>query len=266
MFNDLKAAWRSLRHAPGFSLVAVLTLAFALGANTAIFSVADAVLFRPLPYAEPDRVYNLQMLDRRTGIQYQLTPYEYLRVIDQYHRGLGPVGMIERGEDIVVLGIDGAEGVVVASATASYFQVLGIRPALGRIFNTLDEGQPGRVAMLSYEGWRRRFGGDESIVGRAIRFGTATFDVVGILPREFVFPLVPFERPEIVTVMEPIPEGAAGGATHSVVRLETGVTREQAQAEIEVLAAPIAARSLENDVTPVLSDVRSVSIRWVSPS
>jgi predicted permease len=261
MLTDLKAAWRSLRNSPGFTAAAVVTLALAIGANTAVFSVADAVLFRPLPYAEPDRVHNLSLLDRRTGIHYGLTPYEYLQAIDERHRGLGPIGIAELGPTIVVPTNYGAEGIRTAAASANYFQVLGIRPALGRTFDAGDAEQPGRIAMLSYRAWQRRFGGDERIVGREVTLGPATFDVVGVLPRDFLFPSWLLGEPEIVTVMEPARPGAEGGTAFSVVRLEPGATREQAQAEIEAITAPVAERRSEPDTTLVLDDVRSLLYR-----
>ncbi|HUG81454.1 MAG TPA: ADOP family duplicated permease [Bryobacterales bacterium] len=256
--DDLKAAWTSLRHSPGFTAAAVVTLALAIGANTAIFSVADAVLFRPLPYFQPERVHILQSLNRRTGTHYGMTPYEYLQIIGEHHRGLGPIGIIKSGATIVASSNDGAEGIRTAAVSANYFQVLGIRPAQGRIFDDRDAEQPGRGVMLSHETWERRFHADEQIAGQSITLGTSTFDVVGVLPQGFVFPSWLVDRPEIVTVMQPVPPGSRDGTVDSVVRLEPGVTRQEAQAEIETLLAPVAARRSEPDASLVLNDVRSV--------
>ena len=153
---------------------------------------------------------------------------------------------------------DGAEGIRTAVVSTSYFQVLGIRPAQGRIFDARDAEQPGRGVMLSYETWLRRFHGDEQIAGRSITLGASTFDVVGVLPKGLVFPSWLVHPPELVTVMEPVPPGVEGGAIDAIVRLQPGVTREQAQAEIETLLAPVAARRSEPDVSLVLNDVRSV--------
>jgi predicted permease len=179
-------------------------------------------------------------------------------VIDDYHRGLGPIGFLDHGPTIVVPTSDGAEGIQTVAATANYFQILGIRPSHGRIFDTRDAEQPGRSAMLSYDTWQRWFGGDERIVGHTVRLGSAQFDIVGILPRDFLFPSWLAGAPEIVTAMDPVRRGVEGGTVHSIVRLERAITREQAQAEIEALTAPIAARRSEPNTTLVLDDVRSV--------
>jgi hypothetical protein len=170
MLEDLKFAWRRLLHAPGFTAVAVLTLALAIGANTAIFSVADAVLFRPLPYKDQDRLFILQMLSHKTGKQSTMIPAPYLQAITDFHRGFSDVGLVESGPSRTVIGGDGAERISTAAATPNYFGILGVRPALGRVLDVAD--QPGRTAMLSYSSWKQRFGGDRNIVGRSVTVGT----------------------------------------------------------------------------------------------
>ncbi len=203
---DLRHALRGLRKNPGFTAVAVLTLALGIGANTAIFSIADAVLFRPLPFTDPDRLYLMQMLDKRTGQEYTLIPYEYLRVLDEHHRGLGPVGTLERSSSsVLVPTAEGVEAISTREVSANYFQILGVRPVQGRVFNSDDTAQRGRAAMLTFKAWRQRFGGDETIVGRSIKLGASTFDIVGVLPRELVFPSLFGGNPELVTVLGPAP-------------------------------------------------------------
>jgi predicted permease len=259
VFDDLRFAWRRLRSAPGFTAVAILTLALAIGANTAIFSVADAVLFRPLPYPDPDRVHILQIQDLHTGKRYTLTPHTYLQAIDQHHRGLGGVGLIEPGPDVVVPSETGAERLRTAAATVNYFSILGIRPARGRLFDPADVAHEGRVAVLSYAAWRTRFGGDENIVGRAVPIGGMTFDVIGVLPRDLVIPSVFVGRAELVTVMRSDLDDPRGGTFQPIVRRKPGVTREQAQAEMDALIRPLAAQTPDRrDSLPVLEDVRSV--------
>ena len=237
MLADFRFALRRLRHSPGFTIVAVLTLALAVGANTAILTIADGVLFRPLPFRDPDRVFLIQMLDRPSGQHYTQVLYPFVRAINERHAGLGEVGLFGSGPQVLVETPDGIESVSTLSATASYFRVLGVTPHLGRLFSDADV--PGRTAVLSNAAWRTRFGGDAAVVGRTITLGASTFDVVGVLPAAFQFPSYFAGKPEVITPAAPIPLDAKGGAFHPIVRLEPGVTRDQAQAEMDAIVAPI---------------------------
>lgn len=259
MLDDVKCAWRRIRGAPGLTALAVMTLALAIGANTAIFSIADAVLFRPLPYDYPDRVFVLQMLNRQTGARFTSTGYEFIQAIDQHHQGLSTVGLLDAAPNLVVTTDQGAEFVARIAVSANYFDILGVVPARGRLFHPADARIAGRPAVLSYAAWQQRFGASESVVGRAITLGTTTFDIVGVLPASFVFPSAFAGRPEIVTVLPPVAVRAPGGAFHPIVRLENGVTRESAQAELDALSAPIAGTNPRfSAIVPVLDDVRAV--------
>lgn len=258
MLQDLRFAWRRLRHAPGFTLVAVLTLAVAVGANTAVLSVADGVLFRPLPFHEPDRLFLLQMFNRASGGRSSLVRYDYVDAIDRQGATLSGVAQFDSGPRVSLQTIEGVEPIPTLATSPNYFDVLGIRPVRGRLFVTGDT--PGRTAVLTYQSWRSRFGNEEAMIGNSIRLGEATFDIVGVLPADFLFPTSRgfSGRPEVITVMEPVPTGTPGGTFHPIVRLEPGVTRERAQAEIESLVAPInAAVPTERDRTPFLEDIRA---------
>jgi predicted permease len=237
MLADLKFALRRLRHAPGFTIVAILTLAVAVGANTAILTIADGVLFRPLPYRDPDRVFLIQMADRSSGQHYTQVLYGVVRTVNDLHSGLGEVGMFGSGPQVLEQTPEGLARVPTHTASASYFRVLGVAPSRGRLF--ADADTPGRTAMLSSAAWRTRFGSDPSIVGRTVTIGTSSFDVVGVLPSGFQFPSYFAGKPEVVTLMAPVPLDAKGGTFHPVVRLEPGVSLEQAQAELETVTAPL---------------------------
>ena len=251
MVHDLKLAIRRLRNAPAFTLVAVVTLAFAIGANTAVFSVADAVLFKPLPFADPARVYVLAALDARTGERSRAVPFQYIQAIEGNRGGLGEVGL--RGPTTMTIHSGGeAEWMETFAVSPGYFRVLGVRAARGRLFEDRDAAEPGRAAVLTYESWQRRFGGDENIVGRAVQLGEQTRDVIGVLPRGFIFPTTslrflynPTGRPEYLTTLPP--SGAPSqraqsrGFEEPVVRLEAGVTRTQAQDEINAAVASVQA-------------------------
>jgi predicted permease len=255
MLQDLALAFRRLIQAPAFTAVAVAILALAIGANTAIFSIADAVLFRPLPYADPDHLYVLMSLDPKTGQRLRSVPFSYLQAIEEHHGGLGEVGM--RGPTLMTVHTGGeqAEWMETVPVTAAYLRVLGVRPARGRFFDAHDAAQAGRTAVITYECWQRRFAGDEQIIGRSVQLGTDRREVIGVLPSGFVFPATtlnflysPTGRPEFLTVgVAPgtnanpdVPKIVFDGLTDEpVVRLEPGVTIEQAEAQIDALVAPL---------------------------
>jgi len=256
-FDDLAFAWRRLRHAPGFAIVALVTVMLTVGANTAILSVADAVLFRPLPYADPDAISIIQMLDRKTGRQYTNTPYAYLEAINDGCPSVSAVGLLEGAPYIKVETPDGVTSVSVMSASANYFGLLGAHPARGRFFSEADAGAEGRVAVLSYSAWRKRYAGDESIVGRSLTVGATTFDIVGILPEGFLFPSAFAGNPTFVTLAKPLVRGAKGGTFHAIVRAAPGISREVAQAEIEAATAVTSASLGQPNSVPALNDVRT---------
>jgi putative ABC transport system permease protein len=261
MLDDLKFVFRRLRNSPGFAITAVMTLMLAIGVNTAIFSIADAILFRPLPYSDPDRLYTLQMLNRQTGIRGTRIPYQYFQVIKENHRGIEEVGMSEYVPGLIITTNDESRRASTIAVTANYFQTLGIRPARGRLFDSNDGTQPGNPAILSYATWQQQFGGDEQVIGRPVKLGTTTLDIIGVMPAGFTFPpsLLFGRNPEIITVMPPNTYGANDGIFYPIVRLKRGTTREQAQAQIDALVAPLATGDprMAGDV-PVLEDMKSV--------
>lgn len=257
MLDDLRFAVRRLRLSPGFTVVALLTLTFAIGVNVSVLSIADAVLFRPLPYEDPDRVFVLRMIDKQSGQRYTRIAGDLMEAINDHHGTLSPVAMAGSGPRIVVDGPAGAEVVPSVGVTANYFQVLGVQAERGRVFNEQDASGPQRPAMLSYSAWRTRFGGDPGVVGRAHSIGGLTFDIVGVLPADFVFPSTFARRPDVVTVL---PSTALrGGAFHPIVRLDPGVSAPQAQAEMDALIVPRTRRpGRTEEVSIALDDVRSV--------
>ena len=236
MWDDLTFAWRRLRHSPGYAVVAILTLAVAVGANTAILSIADGVLFRPLPYQDPDRVFLLQQVNRTTGRRATMIRAGEIATIGLHSR-LSDVGLYDRGPVVLEDTPDGVASIETLAVNPAYLRVLGVRPVVGRIFADSDQADAGRVAVLSYAAWRTRFGGAPSVVGRSIHFRESSFDIVGVLPESFYFPTYAAfaGQPEIVTVMPPPDPGEPGGFIHPIARLQGNVTREQAQAELDAL-------------------------------
>lgn len=256
MLEDLRFAGRRLRYSPGFTTVAMLTLTLAIGVNVSVLSIADAVLFRPLPYDDPDHVFVLRMLNKQTGQRYTRVAGDLLQAINDHHRTVSDVALTGAGPRIVADGPGGAELVPTLGVTANYFELLGIRAARGRIFDRRDGSAAGRPAILTDSGWRSRFSADPDIIGRSVPIGGVTLDVVGVLPADFVFPSTFAGRPHVVTVL-PASE-LRGGAFHPIVRLEPGATPAQAQAEMDALVVPLTRRPASPEASIALDDVRSV--------
>ena len=261
MWDDLKYAARRLRLSPAFTAIAVLTLAVAVGANTAILSIADGVLFRPLPYADADRVFILQSLSSRTGLLGSAVHGAFLRAIDAEHDGVGPVGRIGEFASAVSLDTAGAQFRLRALAVGgAYFDVLGVRPAAGRLFTEDDARGRSPVVLLSHAAWMQVFGRNPSVVGASIALGGNPYEIIGVLPEGFRFATGSgyVGDPDVVTLMPPIPPDADHGSSFSVVRLEPGVTREAAQAELDAISTRLQSRHPDLPrSTPYLAELRA---------
>jgi predicted permease len=232
----------------------------AVGANTAVLSFADAVLFRPLPYADPDNVFVLQMADRQdrlTGERSTLTPFPQLHAINDCCQSVSEVGLSDDGPGVFIETPDGRRRLPTVAVTSNYLGILGVIPARGRLLGPGDAGPESRAAMLSHAFWQQHFAGDDAIVGRNTAIGNAAFAIVGVLPRDFVFPSVFARGADIVVLVAQPSRDQKGGAFHPVVRIARGVTRERAQAEIDAAVAPVA-QALQQEATPILDEVRTV--------
>jgi putative ABC transport system permease protein len=237
--QDLRFGARMLFKNPGFTLIAVVTLALGIGVNTAIFSVVSAVLLRPLPYSEPDKLVMLWERRIREGSDNNaVAPADFRdwRARNQVFTNIAAM---------FVTSVDLSEGneperVTAGQVSASFFEVLGVKPMLGRGF-LAEEEQAGRnrVVIMNHDLWRRRFGADRNIVGRRISLSGAPVEVVGVLPPSFRFPN------EELALWLPLDANAQGMQTRlnhflSVyARLKPGVTFSQAQAEMERIGAQL---------------------------
>ena len=187
--NDLRYAFRQLLKNSGFTAVALLTLALGIGANTAIFSVVNAVLLRPLPYQEPRRL--IQMLN--TGIAKSGADSPWLAVPDIVEvRGLKEVfETVAAYQFRTAIDLSGDEPVGLSGAAVSpeTFQALGVRSIIGRSFEP-EEAVAGRdqVIVLSHGYWLERFGGDPGVIGKVLRFKDKSYEVIGVMPATFGFP------------------------------------------------------------------------------
>jgi putative ABC transport system permease protein len=237
-WQDLRYGARMLLKNPGFTLIAVLTLALGIGANTAIFSVINGVLLSALPYPQPEQLAMVWCDNRRQGIPDDITSYP--NFVDWRDRNKTFQGMAGVTFDAYNLtGTGEPEEIRAATVSINFFQLIGVNPMLGRVF-TAEEEQPGRdkVVVLSHSLWQRRFGGDPGILNKTISLSDQPYVVVGIMPSGFKFP----ENTEIWGPLAP-DEGmraARFGFFLPVVgRLKPGVTRAQAQADLDVIANQI---------------------------
>lgn len=239
--KDLRYAARQLRKTPGFTAVAVLTLGLGIGANAAIFSAVNAVLLRPLPFKDPERLVLLSETVVREGVERR--PLSYPDFMDWRDRNRVFESMA--GFDQVSLTLAGEEPERVSGemVSAEYFALLGAAPALGRLFLPEEDRVPGThsVAILSYDLWRRRFGSDPDVVGRMVEVNDRHVNVIGIMPEGFAG--LTDEAAMWLPMMLADLAGRADDLTDrgarwmpAIARLKPGVTLERAQAEMTAIA------------------------------
>ena len=253
ILQDLRFGTRMLLKKPGFTVVAVLTLALGIGANTAIFSVVNAVLLNPLPFAESDRLVAMGQTwptNRVALSNFSFRNFADVRDQSEAFERLAAYynsDLTLTGENEAVL----LRGTVV---TADLFPLLGVSPVVGRNFLPEEDnaggGNEGRPAILSWECWQRRFAGDPSVIGRSITLDNNSFTVVGVMPAEFRFPIQAqptevwvstardSERVGVGSIM-----AARGYRGWRVIgRLKPGVEPEAAQAEVDLIASNLASQ------------------------
>jgi predicted permease len=227
MLSDLRYALRGLRRRPGFTAVAVLTLALGIGANAAIFSAVRGILLRPLPFLAPDRLvaFNAE----------QFIANAELLHLREHARTLDGVAAISPGWGMALTGTGEATQLTTARVSTNLLDVLGVRPAIGRSFQA-EESTPGRetVAMLGHALWAERFGSDPAVVGRRIVLDGAPYSVIGVLPRDFEL----LGRPADLwtpLIIDPTAWFHRGATAWMVARLRDGTTLDQARAELTAL-------------------------------
>ena len=238
--HDLRYSFRTLVKQRGFTAVAVLTLAIALAANTAIFSVVNAILLRPLPFANPGQLVNLTGISRIDGQSYPVHSYPNFADLRDQTKTLEHVVAFVRSRGFLMEG-DDPEIMEGLDATHNLMAMLGVRPQLGRFFTAAEdrEGAP-RVVVISHELWQRKFDGDRNIIGRPIRLGTAgtPSTIVGVMPPKFRFPADEVHRDYYTPFHEDL--GAAKGQRDSIwisvaAKMRPGITIEQATAEVSTI-------------------------------
>jgi putative ABC transport system permease protein len=255
LWDDVRFALRSYRKNPGFTLVAVLTIALGLGANTAIFSFLDGVLLKPVAYPEPERI--VQLWEKPPGgTRNVISAANFLDW--QKQNTVFQMLAASSGKTVTLTGSGEPRQLRVGLVSAPYFDIFGVRPSLGRAF-AAGEDQPGkdRVAVLSQRIWQSSFGGDTGVLGRDLTLDGETYTIIGVLPRDSEF-----DRgwSDIWLPLAFKPETATRNFHYltAVARLKPGTSLEQARAEMSAIAAGIAERY------PAMKKDWGVTIdRWV---
>jgi predicted permease len=244
LWQDIRYGARTLRKNPGFTIVAALTLALAIGANTALFSVVKGVLLNSLPYRDPNRLVTLAEGDQETT---NPTNVSYGEVEDWKARS-APFQQIALSEEWTTAASTGGHSEITYGlrVTRNFFELLGVSPAMGRLFLP-EEDRPNRwhVVLLSYPYWIRHFGGDPEVLGKTILLNQIPFQIVGVLPQSFQ-PLSFTDAGSPPDVWAPlgydlsIPEaGRSWEHLHAVARLQDGVSIGQARAEMNSVSAQL---------------------------
>jgi predicted permease len=250
IWSDLKLIFRRLRNAPGFTATAVLMLAFGIGATTAIFSIVDGVLLRPLPFPNADRLVTLG--DQLNGTDWgqhdsgPVTAREVLAYQRDTHLFESLGGFTGQGFELSGTGGDPAQ-VNAMRMTPSVFSVLGgVAPLMGRVFTAQEDEQKQQVVVLSYAMWKNRFGGNPQILGTKILLDRKPYLVIGVMPRSFWDPFSrnSLDRTELwvpmsFTADELAPDSAASWGWNMIGRLKPGVTVAQAESDADHVSAEV---------------------------
>ena len=276
IFQDIRYALRMLRKSPGFTAVAILTLALGIGANTAIFSIVDGVLLQPLEYPKPGQLFAVQLFVPKLARKFPMVPPNpavYLAWSRQA-KSLAGIGVVDEGITLNLTGGGEATLLSADAVTSNLFDVLGVRPQLGRNFLP-DADQAGykHEVILTNGLWRNRFHGDPGIIGHTISLNGSPYTVAGVLSADFQFP----QGEQLIPTSGPIPKADlfvpevfekwelavdAGFGLGAIARLKPGVSREQATAELNlILSQRFHSQSFMPHPRTVLMPLRDMIVR-----
>jgi predicted permease len=234
--TDIRYALRSLIKKPGFTLVAIATLALGIGAATAIFSVLDAVLLRPLPYPQQERIVELRELNENgRGMRFAEPNFHDLKTRS---RSFDALAQYSAYPDAVAGGSEPVR-TTVASASAEFFGVLGVAPAVGRLFGTEQQANDRHVAVVSHSFWKRLLGGRAQLEGTALRIANRSFSVIGVLPADAGFP--PDVDVWFPSELDPASDSRTAHNWSVAGRLKAEVSVEQARSEVAAIGRQLKA-------------------------
>ncbi|HEY9285304.1 MAG TPA: ABC transporter permease, partial [Pyrinomonadaceae bacterium] len=249
IWQDVKFGARMLLKRKGYTLVAISALALGIGANTAIFSVVNAVVLRPLPFGESEQLVKVYVTDARRNITKY--PMSYLNFADwRAQSGVFEAAAAHASTGASVRVGDTPESVEGVSVSADLFRVLKASPLMGRTFLPEEESTGARVVVVSHEMWRKRFNSDPGVVNRQVLFDGEPVTVVGVMPEGFRFP-VEVVGPEYWQPLDPKSESnleRGQNYLNAVARLKPGVTLAQAQAEMGTIAGRLEQQHPESNM------------------
>jgi predicted permease len=244
-WQDVRYALRMLRKSPGFTAIAVLTLALGIGANTAIFSVVYAVLLRPLPYPDPDQLVLVFEANPHDQVPFDGMSYVNFEKLREHSTVFSELASNTRHE-LTLTGVGEPSVLTTVDVTPEIFSVLAVQPLLGRTFFS-EDGKRGAapVVILSENLWRSRFGADPTLLGRSISLDKRLFTVVGIMPASFQFPLIAIHEDIWIPIAQdpmfgPWMSRFGGHWLLLTGRLKPGVSLAQARAEADAMSAALA--------------------------
>src|SRR5436190_765429 len=237
LLRDLRYGMRSLMKRPGFTAVALIALALGIGANTAIFSLVNAVLLRPLPFADPDRLVWAWGNIRNGGSRASVAPLDFLDYRQQNTTFEHFAARMSVPLAVNLTGAGDPERLTGALVTGDYFDTLGVQPAVGRTFQLQNEknGQD-QVAVLSYGVWQKRFGGDPQIVNKTVTLDGKTVVVLGVMPKDFSFPAATDIWVPMNFDANPGMKQRKAHFLRPIARLKPGITLAQAQSDLDAVA------------------------------
>lgn len=240
--NDILYSLRKLRGAPAFTITALLTLALGIGANTAIFSVVHGVLMKPLPFPHPEQLVRIWSDNPEAGIrQSAVSPVDLddWRAQRSAFTDMGGYWYVEGGSGIDMTGLGEPQRLSAAFVEPGFFPTLGVHPEVGRLprEDEMHRGGPDKVAVLSYAFWRRQFSGSRSVVGSTLTLDGAPYEVLGVMPRSFVYPgdMVDVYIPYSTIPDDDIPRTRENRVLQVVARLKPGVDIARGRAEMDAI-------------------------------
>jgi putative ABC transport system permease protein len=249
MIADFKFALRMLAKTPGFAIIAVLTLALGIGANSAIFSVIDAVLLRPLPFPQAEQLISVWGLVKHEGDDLQTDSYPNYADFRDQSKTLHSLTAFTRASAILS-GNEEARELSGLAVTSDIFPVLGVKPALGRPFTREDDNPEPRVVVLSHSAWKRFFNGDPAIISKQITLSLRSYTVIGVMPANFRYPL-DGEKPEYYMPLHPlVKDNIPRRDSHFlrlVGRLKDGVTPRQAELDLNAIGGGLSEQYPESN-------------------
>ncbi|HKE59793.1 MAG TPA: ABC transporter permease, partial [Pyrinomonadaceae bacterium] len=258
LISDLRYAVRTLLKSPGFSLIAILTLGLGIGANTAIFSVVNSVVLRPLPFPDQDQLLQLgeggrgQQLAERGAFSFP----DYRDLQAQTQTLSHVAAFLNSGAMLSTEGLD-AERIFGAVVTPEFFAVLGVQPALGRSFTVAEDQSGAAVVVISHGLWQRRFAGRKDIIGQTVRMGAATVSIIGVMPAGFSYPIGTEQRDFWEPLNDRPGKDQRDNRSYEVIgRLKQGTSLQSARADLDTISRRLEQQYPQSNTTVVIAAAR----------